>query len=455
MTAAPFRRVLVANRGEIAIRVCRTLRELGIESVAVYSEADADAPHVAVADRAVCIGPAPVAESYLVIDHILDAARETGAEAIHPGYGLLAENPEFAEACAQAGITFIGPSAASMRAMGSKIAARQVMTDAGVPVVPGSLTPVNDLGHAQEMAAEIGYPVAVKASGAGGGKGFRVAHSEAELEAALEGARGEGERFFNDGTLYLERYLEDPRHVEVQVLADAHGHVVHLFERDCSVQRRHQKLVEESPASQISAALRDRIGALAVEAARAVAYESAGTIEGLVVGEEFFFLEMNTRIQVEHCVTEMVTGVDLVAEQVRIAAGEPISFTQEELTLDGHAIECRINAENAAKRFLPGPGEITEYVEPAGQHIRVDSGVTKGTKVLPYYDPMLAKLVVWGRNRTEATERMLEALRSYRVEGIPTLIPFHEALLATDQWRRGETCRDLVEDRDWLRSTAR
>lgn len=455
MTAPLFERVLVANRGEIAVRVCRTLRELGIESVAVYSEADADAPHVALADHAVCIGPAPVAESYLLIDRVVAAAQETGAQAIHPGYGLLSENPDFADACAAAGITFIGPSAAAMRAMGSKISARQVMTSAGVPVVPGSLEPVVDDEHARALATDIGYPIAVKASGAGGGKGFRVARSEGELPAALEGARGEGERFFGDGTIYLERYLEDPRHVEVQVLADGHGNVVHLFERDCSVQRRHQKLVEESPAPRVGPELRARIGALAVDAARAVGYESAGTIEGLLVGDEFFFLEMNTRIQVEHCVTEMVTGVDLVAEQVRIAAGQPMTVTQETLRLRGHAIECRINAENAAKRFLPAPGQITDYVEPVGPHVRVDSGVAKGTAVLPYYDPMLAKLVVWGHDREEATARMLEALASFHVEGIATLIPFHQALLVTDQWRRGETCRDLVEDRDWLKSTAR
>ncbi|GAA2428016.1 acetyl-CoA carboxylase biotin carboxylase subunit [Actinomadura vinacea] len=410
MSAAVFSRVLVANRGEIAIRVFRTLRRMGIESVAVYSEAEADALHVKAADRAVCIGPAPVAESYLRIDRVLEAARESGAEAIHPGYGLLAESAEFAEACEQAGLVFIGPKPSATRAMGSKISARAVMTEAGVPVVPGSLEPVRDLEHGLTLAWDIGYPVAVKASGAGGGKGFRVANSPEELGRAIEEARGESERFFGDGTVYLERYLHDPRHVEVQVLADTHGNVIHLFERDCSVQRRHQKLIEESPAPQVSPELRERIGRIAVDAARAVGYRSAGTVEGLLVGADYYFLEMNTRIQVEHGVTEMVTGVDIVEQQLLVAAGLPLAVPVDEIRLSGHAIECRINAENASKRFLPAPGEITEYAEPAGPHVRIDSGVEKGTRVLPYYDPLMAKLVVWGENRERATANMLAAL---------------------------------------------
>ncbi|WP_456695124.1 acetyl-CoA carboxylase biotin carboxylase subunit [Aeromicrobium sp. P5_D10] len=441
-----FTRILVANRGEIAVRVMRTLRELGIESVAVHSDVEADALHVKAADHAVAIGEAPVAESYLRIDAVIEAALSSGAQAIHPGYGLLSENPDFVDACEAAGLVFIGPSAASMRAMGSKIAARNTMSAAGVPVVPGSLDAITSLEQATAMAADIGYPIAVKASGAGGGKGFRVAASPDQLEAAIEGASGEGQRFFGDATVYLERYLEDPRHVEVQVLADSQGSVVHLFERDCSIQRRHQKLIEESPAPQVTPELRERIGAIAIEAARAVGYRSAGTVEGLLVGDEFFFLEMNTRIQVEHCVTEMVTGVDIVAEQVRIAAGEPLSFAQDDLVINGHAIECRINAENAAKRFLPNPGTIEEYVEPTGEHVRVDSGVTAGTKVLPYYDPMLAKLVVWGHDRESATQAMLAALDAYTVTGIATLLPFHRALLATDQWAKAETCRDILDD---------
>lgn len=454
MPAAPFSKVLVANRGEIAVRVMRTLADLGIATVAVHSEVEKDAAHVQAADQAVCLGGAPVADSYLRIDRVVEAALETGAEAVHPGYGLLSENPEFVEAVEAAGLVFIGPPAAAMRAMGSKVQARRTMETAGVPVVPGTLEPVTSPEQAAALADDIGYPIAVKASGAGGGKGFRVAQTPDELPAALEGASGEGERFFGDPTVYLERYLENPRHVEVQVLADAHGGVVHLFERDCSIQRRHQKLIEEAPAPQVDPELRERIGRIAVEAARAVGYRSAGTVEGLLVGEEYFFLEMNTRIQVEHCVTEMVTGVDLVAEQVRIAAGEPLRFAQGDLTLTGHAIECRINAEDAAKRFRPAPGQIGAYVEPRGEHVRVDSGVRAGDPVLPYYDPMIAKLVVWGENRQQATARMLEALGEYRIEGLSTLLPFHRAILSTEQWAAGETCRDLVEDRDWLKSTA-
>lgn len=451
MTQPAFTRVLVANRGEIALRVMRTLRRMGIESVAVHSEADAQSPHVQFADAAVEIGPAPVAESYLQIDRIVEAARRTGCEAVHPGYGLLAENPRLVEACEDAGLVFIGPPASAMHAMASKVEARRVMSAAGVPVVPGGVDPVEDVDQAATVAAEIGYPIAVKASGAGGGKGFRVAGSAEELADAFDGARGEGLRFFDDSTVYLERYLPDPRHVEVQILADAHGNVVHLFERDCSVQRRHQKLVEESPAPHVSEALRERIGALAIAAAREVGcYRSAGTVEGLLVGEEFFFLEMNTRIQVEHCVTEAVTGIDIVEQQVLIAAGQPLAFGQEQVQMTGHAIECRINAENAVKGFLPSPGRITEYAEPAGEHIRVDSGVRAGMDVLPYYDPLLAKLIVWGEDRQQATRRMLVALEEFRIEGVKTLVPFHRALLASEQWQRGETCRDLVEDRRWL-----
>lgn len=449
---AMFTRVLVANRGEIAVRIMRTLRELGIESVAVHSDVEADALHVAAADVAVPIGGGPVSESYLRIDAVVAAALSSGAQAIHPGYGLLSENPHFVDACEVAGLVFIGPSATSMRAMGSKIAARNTMSAAGVPVVPGSLEAISSLEHASVMAEGIGYPIAVKASGAGGGKGFRVATSPDQLADAIEGASGEGERFFGDATVYLERYLEDPRHVEVQILADSHGTVIHLGERDCSVQRRHQKLIEESPAPHVTPELRDRIGSIAVEAARAVGYQSAGTVEGLLVGEDFFFLEMNTRIQVEHCVTEMVTGVDIVAEQLRVAAGEPLSLRQEDLTIAGHAIECRINAENAAKRFLPAPGRIEEYAEPTGEHVRVDSGVRAGTRVLPYYDPMLAKLVVWGENRESATKGMLAALDEYRLTGITTLIPFHRALLATEQWANAGTCRDILEDPERLKA---
>ncbi|MGI8312693.1 acetyl-CoA carboxylase biotin carboxylase subunit [Saccharopolyspora hattusasensis] len=450
-----FTRVLVANRGEIAVRILRTLRKMGIESVTVHSDAEADAVHVRAADQAVCIGPGPVSESYLRIDRVLDAARRTGAQAVHPGYGLLAENPEFAEACERAGLIFIGPTPEAIRVMGSKIEARRAMSEAGVPVVPGSLEPVSGDDHALALAESIGYPIAAKASGAGGGKGFRVAREPGELPGAVESARSEGERFFADPTVYLERYLDDPRHVEVQLLGDTHGNVVHLFERDCTIQRRHQKLVEEAPAPRLPEPLRTRIGELAITAAKAIGYHSAGTVEGLLAGDEFFFLEMNTRIQVEHCVTEMVTGIDLVEQQVRVAAGERLSFGQADLRLDGHAIECRINAENAAKHFLPAPGTISGYQEPRGAYVRVDSGVVEGSAVLPFYDPMIAKLIVWGEDRATATDRMLRALDEFRIDGVTTLLPFHRALLASDQWRRAESCRDLLEDSAWLKQTAR
>jgi acetyl-CoA/propionyl-CoA carboxylase biotin carboxyl carrier protein len=450
-----FGKVLVANRGEIAIRVMRALEEMGIASVGVYSEIDRDALHVQRADEAYLLGPGPAPESYLHVERILDAAQRSGAEAIHPGYGFLAENSAFARACEEAGVVFVGPPADAIDAMGSKTRARELMAKAGVPIVPGTTKPVADLAAARKVIDKtIGYPVAVKAAGGGGGKGFRVALAEDELEKAFEGAAREGEKFFSDATVYIERYLPDPRHVEVQVLADGDGSVIHLGERDCSVQRRHQKLIEESPAPAVDAELRERIGQIAVEAARAVDYRSAGTVEGLLADGEYYFLEMNTRVQVEHCVTEMTTGVDIVREQIRIAAGEPLSLAQDDVRLDGHAIECRINAEDAAKNFAPAPGRIGAYHEPAGPGVRVDSGVREGSEVSPMYDPMVAKLIVWDVDREAATRRMLRALHEYEVEGLRTLIPFHRALLATEQWARGETCRDLISDREWLKSLA-
>ena len=357
-----FSKVLVANRGEIAVRVIRALKEMGIASVAVYSEVDREAPHVEMADEAFLLGPGPATESYLKVDKLLEVAKQAGAEAIHPGYGFLAENAAFAHACKKAKVVFIGPPAEAIEAMGSKTKARELMKAAGVPIVPGTTEPVEKLAEAKKIAKEIGYPVAVKAAGGGGGKGFRVAMSEDELEQALEGASREGEKFFSDPTVYLERYLEDPRHVEVQVLADSKGTVVHLGERDCSVQRRHQKLIEETPAPGVDEAFRERIGKIATDAASAIGYRSAGTIEGLLAqdgdGElEYFFLEMNTRVQVEHTVTEMATGIDIVREQIRIAAGEPLSFSQEDVQLRGWSIECRINAEAAHKKFAPAPGQ--------------------------------------------------------------------------------------------------
>ena len=449
-----FSKVLVANRGEIAVRVIRALDELGIASVAVYSEADRDAEHVRRAGEAHLLGPGPAAESYLDADKLLAVIAASGAEAVHPGYGFLAENPPFARRLAEAGVTFIGPPPEAIEAMGSKTRARELMRAAGVPIVPGTVEPVATVQDAGPIAEEIGYPIAVKAAGGGGGKGFRIALEASELEAAFEGAAREGEKFFSDATVYLERYLPDPRHVEVQVLADDHGAVIHLGERDCSVQRRHQKLIEESPAPMVGQALRERIGEIAVEAARAVGYRGAGTIEGLLAGEDYFFLEMNTRVQVEHCVTEATTGIDIVREQIRIAAGEPLSVTQEQVALRGHAIECRINAEDAAKNFAPAPGTVTHYREPSGPGVRVDSGVRSGSEITPLYDSMVAKLIVWDADRDAATRRMTRALAEFELEGVRTLLPFHRAIMASPQWARGETCRDLVEDRAWLKQLA-
>ena len=449
-----FEKVLIANRGEIAIRVARALKEMGIGSIAVYSELDRDAPHVREADEAFLLGPPTPAESYLNIEKILEVASSAGAEGIHPGYGFLAENAEFAAACEKAKITWIGPPPKAIEAMGSKTRSRELMQKAGVPIVPGATSPVKDVDAAKKQAREIGYPIACKAAGGGGGKGFRVAVDEENLADAFEGAAREGEKFFSDPTVYLERYMEDPRHVEVQVLADSKGNVIHLGERDCSIQRRHQKLIEEAPGPKVDDEMRERIGKIATEAAAAVGYRSAGTVEGLQVGDEYYFLEMNTRVQVEHCVTELVTGIDIVREQILIAAGEPLSISQEDVDLRGHAIECRINAEAAHKNFAPAPGRITSYREPAGPGVRVDSGVEAGSEITPMYDPMVAKLIVWDIDREHATRRMIRALEEYEVGGVTTLIPFHKALLATEQWAEGETCRDLVGDRDWLKQLA-
>jgi acetyl-CoA/propionyl-CoA carboxylase, biotin carboxylase, biotin carboxyl carrier protein len=450
-----FEKVLVANRGEIAVRIIRALQEMGIASVAVYSELDRDALHVQRGDEAYLLGGPTAAESYLNVERILEVCRESGAQAVHPGYGFLAENAAFAQACEDAGITFIGPSAAAIEAMGSKTRARELMKAAGVPIVPGTTDPVASVEDARRIIADdIGFPVAVKAAGGGGGKGFRVALTEDQLQDAFEGAAREGEKFFSDATVYLERYLPDPRHVEVQVLADRHGNVIHLGERDCSVQRRHQKLIEESPAPAVDEQLRERIGSIGVEAARAVDYVGAGTVEGLLQDGEYFFLEMNTRVQVEHCVTEMTTGVDIVKEGIRAAAGEQLSVSQDDVVLRGHAIECRINAEDASKNFAPAPGQITSYREPAGPGVRVDSGVGPGSEITPMYDPMVAKLIVWDADREAATRRMLRALAEYEIGGLKTLLPFHTALLDTPQWARGETCRDLLEDREWLKALA-
>ncbi len=452
---APFSRVLVANRGEIAVRIFRTLRELGIETVAVYSEADGGALHVRVADEAFLIGPPPPAESYLVIERLLDTARRAGAEAIHPGYGFLAENASFARAVEDAGIVWIGPPPEAIELMGTKTTARAAMQAAGVPVVPGTVDPVESAEEAIRIGDDIGWPIALKAAAGGGGKGLKLVDGPDEAKAAFESAQREGQAYFADPTVYVERYLDDPRHVEVQVLADAHGNVIHLGERECTIQRRHQKLIEETPSPAVDDALRARIGAIAVDAARAAGYRSAGTIEGLLSQDgEYYFLEMNTRIQVEHTVTELVTGLDLVREQVLIAAGEPLPLRQEDVSLRGHAIECRINAEDPSTGFLPAPGRITSYREPAGPGVRVDSGVEAGTEVAPFYDPLLAKLVVHGVDREHARTRMLRALDEYEIGGVETLLGFHRALLSEPCFVDAGTCAGIVES-DELAEKAR
>jgi acetyl-CoA/propionyl-CoA carboxylase biotin carboxyl carrier protein len=441
-----FDKVLVANRGEIAIRVFRTLRELGLGAVAVYSEADRGALHVSFADEAFLIGPPPAAESYLRIDRIVETAVRAGAGAVHPGYGFLAENAAFAQAVEDAGLVWIGPPPAAIELMGEKTRARRAMQAAGVPIIPGTTEPVGSVDELLGLGSTIGYPLLIKAAAGGGGKGMEVVESPDGAEKAFETARRQGQSYFANPDVYVEKLIVDPRHVEVQVLADAHGNVIHLGERDCTIQRRHQKLVEETPSPAVDEALRARIGAIGVDAARAAGYRSAGTIEGLLTADgDYFFMEMNTRIQVEHTVTEMVTGVDLVREQVRIALGEPLSVTQDEVELRGHAIECRINAEDASRGFVPTPGLVTAYREPAGPGVRVDSGVVAGNEVSGVYDPLIAKLIVHGADREHARRRMLRALDEFVVEGPTTLIGFHKALLSHDCFVRGETCAGVVE----------
>jgi acetyl-CoA/propionyl-CoA carboxylase biotin carboxyl carrier protein len=446
---APFRRVLVANRGEIAVRVFRTLRELGIGTVAVYSEADRGGLHVELADDAYLVGPGPSSDSYLRGDRVVDAALRAGAEAIHPGYGFLAENASFTRLVEEAGLTWIGPPPDAIEAMGSKIAARERMRVAGVPIVPGTTTAAETLEDVLAAADEVGYPIAIKASAGGGGRGLRVARAPEDVERAYEVARREGEAYFADATVYVERYIDDPRHVEVQVLADAHGNVIHLGERDCTIQRRHQKLVEETPSPAVDDELRARIGRIAVDSARAVGYRSAGTIEGLLAPDgSYYFLEMNARVQVEHTVTEAVTGIDIVREQVLIAAGEPLSIAQEDVVLRGHALECRINAEDVSRGFLPSPGRITAYREPAGIGVRVDSGVRAGDEITGLYDPLIAKLIVHDKDRESARRRMLRALDEFVVEGPKTLLGFHRALLETPCFVEGGTCEGVVESEE-------
>jgi acetyl-CoA/propionyl-CoA/long-chain acyl-CoA carboxylase, biotin carboxylase, biotin carboxyl carrier protein len=450
-----FEKVLVANRGEIAIRVFRTLRELGIGAVGVYSEGDRAALHVAYADEAFLLGPTPASESYLSIERILDAAHRSGAQAVHPGYGFLAENATFARAVEDAGLVWIGPPPAAIELMGSKTAARTAMQEAGVPIIPGTTDPVASVDELLVLGDEIGYPLLIKAAAGGGGKGMEAVETPADAEQAFERARRQGQSYFANPDVYVEKLIVDPRHVEVQVLADAHGNVVHLGERDCTIQRRHQKLIEETPSPAVDEELRQRIGAIGVEAAHACGYRSAGTIEGLLTRDgDYFFMEMNTRIQVEHTVTEMVTGLDLVREQVLVALGEPLSVRQEDVELRGHAIECRINAEDAAQGFLPAPAPLTGYREPAGPGVRVDSGVAEGYEVSAAYDPMIAKLIVHGVDREHARRRMLRALEEFSIQGPTTLIPFHKALLSHPCFVAGETCHGVVESQELAAAVA-
>jgi len=440
-----FAKVLIANRGEIARRIIRTCRRLGVATVAVYSDADEKALHVREADEAVRIGEAPVAKSYLNIEAILRAAEQTGAEAIHPGYGLLSENADFARAAMERGIRFIGPSPEAIAAMGSKVAARETVKRAGAPVVPGSEGAVASVEEAVRIAAEIGYPVMLKASYGGGGIGMQVVNSEEELRKAFASNSARAKAYFGNGEMFLEKRVQRPRHVEIQVLCDGHGHGVYLWERECSIQRRHQKVVEEAPSPFVDEALRRRMGEAALAICRAIGYENAGTLEFLVDEEKnFYFLEMNTRLQVEHPVTEMITGLDLVEWQLRIAAGEPLGFGQDDIRRDGHAIECRVYAEDPEK-MLPSPGTITRMVLPEGEGIRNDVGVESGSEITPFYDPMIGKLIAHGRDRAEAIDRMKQALDAYVIEGIRSNLPLLRAIIASDRFAAGDTTTDFLE----------
>lgn len=441
-----FRKVLIANRGEIAVRVIRACRELGIATAAVYSEADQDSLHVKLADEAYCIGPAPSRDSYLNMTNLMSTATLIGADAVHPGYGFLAENADFAELCAACGITFIGPYPDAISKMGDKTTARETMKKAGVPVVPGTEGVIEDLDAALKTAATIGYPVMVKATAGGGGKGMRVVHSEDELRRTIRMAQQEAEANFGNPGVYLEKFISRPRHVEIQILADQHGNVIHLGERDCSIQRRYQKLIEEAPSPALNPELRERMGKAAVAAARAVGYSGAGTVEFLLDQDgNFYFMEMNTRIQVEHPVTEWITGVDLVKEQIRVAAGEPLSIRQEDVKLEGWSIECRINAEDPDRNFMPSPGTIQFYLPPGGNGVRIDSAAYGGYRIPPYYDSMIAKLITWGKDRDEAIRRMVRALNEFAIEGVKTTIPFHLKVLNHPQFVEGDVHIQFLE----------
>ena len=442
-----FKKLLVANRGEIAVRVIRGCRDLDIATVAVYSDLDADAVHTRLADEAFNVGPGPANQSYLVVDNILDAAKRSGAEAVHPGYGFLAENAGFAQAVMDAGLIWVGPSPEVIDGMGEKTSARRAATEAGVATVPGTADPVTDASEVMDFISQHGLPLAIKASAGGGGKGFRVVKEAGEVEDALAGAAREAEAYFSSAEVYLERYLERPRHIEVQVMGTASGTILSFPERDCSLQRRHQKLVEESPSPALDEGVREAIMAAAAKVSKQVGYRNAGTCEFLLDsdGKTFYFLEMNTRLQVEHPVTELVTGIDLVKSQLLVAAGEELDYTQDDISLSGHAIECRINAENPAKNFMPAPGRIGDYREPAGPGVRVDSGTEPNSEIPQAYDPLVSKLITYGADRDEARRRMLRALSEYRIEGIKTAIPFHRLMLADERFITGEYHTGTVE----------
>ena len=441
-----FKKILIANRGEIAVRIIRACREMGIQTVAVYSEADRDCLHTLLADEAICIGPAPSGQSYLNMERILAATVALKADAIHPGFGFLSENAKFAKLCAECNIAFIGPSAEIINRMGNKSEARRTMMDAGVPVVPGSKEPVHQAAEALEMAKSIGFPVMIKASSGGGGKGMRISRGEADFTENFNAAQMESVKGFSDDTMYIEKYIEKPRHIEFQIMADKHGNVVHLGERDCSIQRRHQKVLEEAPCDVITQDLRERMGDTAVRAAKAVGYENAGTIEFLLdKNKDFYFMEMNTRIQVEHPVTEMVTGMDLIKEQIRVAAGEKLSVRQEDVVIKGHAIECRINAENPSKNFMPCPGLITNVHAPGGNGVRVDSHIYSDYKVPANYDSMLMKLIVYDKDRASAIAKMRSALGELVIEGIETNVNFQYEILENEAFQEGNTDTGFIE----------
>jgi len=442
-----MKKILVANRGEIALRIMRTIRKMGIKSVAVYSEADRSSPHVLFADEAVCLGPAPSSQSYLNGDKIIDFCKQLKVDGIHPGYGFLSENADFAQKVTDAGITFIGPGPDAMRIMGSKLAAKECVKTYNIPMVPGIDQAIEDVVIAKEIAEKIGYPILIKASAGGGGKGMRIVHAEADLEEQMQRAISEAKSSFGDGSVFVEKYVSSPRHVEIQVLADNYGNTVHLFERECSIQRRHQKVVEESPSSVLTPELRKKMGDAAVMVAKSCKYTSTGTVEFLMDDKlNFYFLEMNTRLQVEHPVTEMITGIDLVEEQIKIARGEKLGFTQDDLKINGHAVELRVYAEDPLNKFLPSIGTLTTYIKPEGEGVRVDDGYEEGMAIPIYYDPMIAKLATHGKDRTEAIQKMKKAIKDYKIEGLSTTLPFGTFVFEHDAFLSGHFDTHFVQD---------